>query len=119
MSCAEILARCGMSADDVRNAVQKNMKPVVGRSLSIADLNEIKYAGVETQAERYDKTHTGVYSEIQCGTDNGGCTTRRGTYRRIKTGDGRCSDAFDLRRREALDAIIGRNERGQFKKFGE
>ena len=37
------------------------------------------------------KGQTASYLKIETGFDNGGCTTRKGTHRRFKTGDGRKS----------------------------
>lgn len=56
---------------------------------SVADRNEKLYGGVETEKDRWEKSHAGTYVEIMSGTDNGACATRQGTYRKIKTGDGR------------------------------
>lgn len=101
MAIADILAKCGMSAEDVKRIAEKHMKPSNG--LSVAEENERKYAGVELEEARWEKTHGDVYREIRAGADNGGCTTRKGTYRRLKTGDGRCATMEDLRIRREID----------------
>lgn len=101
MAIADILAKCGMSAEDVKRIAEKHMKPSNG--LSVAEENERKYAGVELEESRWEKTHGDVYREIRAGADNGGCTTRKGTYRRLKTGDGRCATMEDLRIRREID----------------
>jgi len=118
MGVAEILARCGMSADDVRKAAEKHMKPVSAPTMTLAEQNEQKYADVETEEDRWEKTHGGVYREIQAGTDNGTCTTRKGTYRHQKTGDGRCATMEDVRIRREIDRRAKRNSDGRFSSKG-
>lgn len=119
MSAAEILAKCGMSVDGVRKAASKCMVKVDERKLSVAEQNELKFADVELEEDRWAKQHTGVYSEIQSGADNGVCTTRRSTYRCVKTGDGRCATAGDLRIRREMDRTAKRRKDGQYAKKGE
>lgn len=114
MSVASILAKCGMSAEDVQKLAQKHMTKVQTRTLSVAEQNELKYEGVETAEDRWEKTHGSVYRAIQAGTDNGNCSTRRSTYRKLKTGDGRCATMESLRIRRELDSRLKHDERGKF-----
>lgn len=116
MSVADILAKCGMTADDVRKAASKHLVKVNERKVSVARQNERKYADVELEEERWEKNHTGVYNEIYSGTDNGGCTTRKGTYRRMMTGDGRCATQGDVQYRRMLDSKM-RGDNGRFTKI--
>lgn len=69
----------------------------------VANANERKYAGVRTESDIWSATHPGVYVEIQSGSDNGECTSRRGTFCRLKTGDGRCPDQPSLKIRQEMD----------------
>lgn len=114
MSVASILAKCGMSAEDVQKLAQKHMTKVPTRTLSLAEQNELKYDGVETEEDRWEKSHGSVYRAIQEGTDNGTCTTRRGTYRHQKTGDGRCATMSELKARRELDRRLKHDKKGKF-----
>jgi len=63
------------------------------RRRSVADENEAKYANVRDAELALTKELDGGiaarYEEIHAGTDNGECTTRRGTYCKIMYGNGR------------------------------
>ena len=119
MSVADILAKCGLTVDEVSKLASKHMVKVDERKVSVARQNERKYADVELEEDRWEKNHTGVYNEIYSGTDNGGCTTRKGTYRKMRTGDGRCATQGDVDFRRMLDAGMKRRKNGRFANVGE
>lgn len=76
MTAEEILKMCGLS----RESVQKLAKEM-GDPRSVAQRNEDKYASVDVH-DRGDENHTSdIYDQINEGFNNGGATTRKGTYR--------------------------------------
>lgn len=93
MAIADILAKCGMSADDVARASKKFMRDVRD-TRTVAQRNEDKYADIDCRSARLEEragggTGVSVYTAISEGADNGSCTTRAGTYRKLRFGDGR------------------------------
>jgi len=77
----------------------KAMKMMVARSRAErAAENERKYGGDGMGGDSIDEVFVGlsqagheqsVYSQIRAGFDNGGCKTRRGTYKRFLKSQGR------------------------------
>lgn len=94
MAIADILAKCGMTADDVARVAGKCMVDVRDKRTR-AQKNEDKYEHIGLRDDNLQRTAGGVsgtgnvYAEIRAGFANGGCTTRAGTYRKFKTGSGR------------------------------
>lgn len=76
MSAEEILKMCGLSRDSVQKIARK-----LGDPRSLAQRNEDKYSAIGLN-DRGEEFHTkDTYEEIQAGFDNGGATTRKGTYK--------------------------------------
>lgn len=89
MTSYEILIKCGYSKEEA-SRISGTPIPKVSQA-EIAARNEAKYSGVANIRDSIlEKDYGGhTYRDIRAGTDNGTCTTRRGTYRKLKTGDGR------------------------------
>ena len=91
MSSYEILIKCGYSKEEASRISGQPipLTPKISKT-SVAARNEAKYAEVANIRDSFiSKQYGNTYREISAGTDNGACTTRRGTYRKFKTGDGR------------------------------
>ena len=92
MSSYEILIKCGYSKEEAsRISGQPIPVPPKVSQVSVAAINEAKYAEIPNVMDSFlEKNYSGnTYQDILAGSDNGDCTTRRGTYRKLKTGDGR------------------------------
>lgn len=93
MSSYEILIKCGYSKEEA-SRISGQPIPVTPKvsQASVAALNEAKYAEIPNVRDSFlEKNYSGnTYRDIRACSDNGDCTTRRGTYRKFKTGDGRC-----------------------------
>lgn len=96
MSSYEILIKCGYSKEEASRISGQPIpkdepKPLKPYQAVIAAINEAKYADVANIRDSFMCKQYGgnTYRDIRAGSDNGDCTTRRGTYRKLKTGDGR------------------------------
>lgn len=76
MTAEEILKMCGLSRESVQKLAKK-----MGDPRSIAQRNEDRYASVDVHDRGEDNHTSDLYDQIHVGFNNGGATTRKGTYR--------------------------------------
>jgi len=79
MSPAEILAKCGLTAEAVRKTAAKHASRINGESIAV--INERKYGDLYEGPDLDVNDIHNRYVALSASTDNGECTTRRGTYR--------------------------------------
>lgn len=76
MTAEEILRKCGLTRESVQELAKK-----MGDPRSVAQRNEERYSSVDIEDRGEENRTSDLYDRIQVGFDNGGATTRKGTYR--------------------------------------
>lgn len=80
MTAEEILRKCGLSRESVQK-MTSSMNERLSDTRSVSQRNEEKYSMFSDVDRGEDRDINDIYTSLSAGFNNGGATTRKGTYR--------------------------------------